>query len=70
MDKSIIDKSIIYELKEHNIKDKDIDYIMNRVKNRFCEENIDIELKKLGYEKIFTIDYDEYDFLDEQYMED
>jgi hypothetical protein len=37
---------------------------MDRVKNRLTEENIDKELLKLGYPKIFTVDYDEYDNYD------
>ena len=37
---------------------------MNRVKNRLSEENIDKELVKLGYPKIFTVDYDDYDNYD------
>ncbi len=37
---------------------------MNRVKNRLTEEKIDKELLKLGYQKIFTVDYDEYDNYD------
>jgi hypothetical protein len=37
---------------------------MSRVKNRFTEENIDKELVKLGYSKIFTVDYDEFDNYD------
>jgi hypothetical protein len=37
---------------------------MDRVKNRLTEENIDKELLKLGYQKIFTVDYDEYDNYD------
>ncbi len=53
--------SIIYELKANNVKEEDIQNIMERVKNRISEENIDIELEKLGYQKIFTVDYDDYD---------
>ena len=37
---------------------------MDRVKNRLTEENIDKELVKLGYPKIFTVDYDDYDNYD------
>jgi hypothetical protein len=37
---------------------------MDRVKNRLTEENIDKELQKLGYAKLFTVDYDEYDNYD------
>ncbi len=54
--------SIIYELRANNIKEEDIDIIMSRVKNRLSEKNIDIELEKLGYPKIFTVDYDEYEY--------
>jgi prophage antirepressor-like protein len=32
--------------------------------NKLTEENIDKELQKLGYQKIFTVDYDEYDNYD------
>lgn len=53
--------SIIYELRANNVKEEDIELIMDRVKNRLSEENIDVELQKLGYPKIFTVDYDEYE---------
>lgn len=59
--------SILYELQAVNVEEKDIQYILNRVKNRLSEKNIDIELEKIGYPKIFTVDYesnDEYDSLD------
>lgn len=68
--------SIIYELRANDIKEEDIELIMNRVKNRISERNVDIELEKLGYPKIFTVDYDsydeygEYDFIDIEYMDD
>ena len=53
--------SIIYELRANDVKEEDIKFIMERVKNRISEANIDSELQKLGYPKIFTIDYDDYD---------
>lgn len=59
--------SILYELRASNVEEKDIEYILERTKNRLSEKNIDIELEKIGYQKIFTVDYesyDEYDFLD------
>lgn len=56
-----MDLSIIYELRANDVSEEHIEQIMNRVKNRFTEENIDKELVKLGYSKIFTVDYDEYD---------
>lgn len=65
--------SIIYELRANNIKEEDIQFIMEKVKNRISEKNIDFELEKLGYPKVFTVDYesyDEYDFLDIEYIED
>lgn len=55
-------ESIIYELRANDVKEEDIETIMEKVKNRISEENIDIELEKLGYPKIFTIDYDSYDY--------
>lgn len=58
-------ESIIYELRANDIKEEDIKYIMERVKNRISEENIDLELQKLGYSKIFTVDYDDYDSYDD-----
>ena len=64
-------ESIIYELRANDVKEEDIEIIMDRVKNRISEENIDIELEKLGYEKVFTIDYDIYDYgmdEDEEYL--
>lgn len=61
--------SIIYELRDNNVTEKDIETIMGRVKNRLCEENLDIELERLGYRKIFTVDYDDYDDNDDQSME-
>ena len=65
--------SIRYELQASSVKDSDIDLILERVKNRLSEENIDIELQKLGYPKIFTVDYDsydEFDFIDIEYVDD
>lgn len=56
--------AIIYELRANDVKEEDIELIMNRVKNRLSEENIDKELVKLGYPKIFTVDYDDYDNYD------
>ena len=43
---------------------------MQRVKNRISEENIDIELQKLGYPKVFTVDYDDFDNYDDSYDDD
>lgn len=54
--------SIIYELRANNVKEEDIEIIMEKVKNRISEDNIDIELEKLGYQKIFTVDYDSYSY--------
>ena len=59
-----MDLAIIYELRANDISEEHIELIMNRVKNRLTEENIDKELVKLGYPKIFTVDYDEYDNYD------
>ncbi|MBP9491065.1 MAG: hypothetical protein KBE77_06415 [Aliarcobacter sp.] len=59
-----MDLAIIYELRANNVEEEHIELIMDRVKNRLTEENIDKELQKLGYPKIFTIDYDEYDNYD------
>lgn len=56
--------SVIYELRANNVKEEDIETIMEKVKNRLSEENIDIELQKLGYPKIFTVDYDDYNEFD------
>lgn len=56
--------SVIYELRANNVKEEDIETIMEKVKNRLSEENIDIELQKLGYPKIFTVDYDDYSEFD------
>lgn len=57
--------SIIYELRANNVDEEDIKYIMNKVKNKLSEANIDTELQKLGYPKIFTVDYDDYDDYDD-----
>ena len=59
-----MDLAIIYELRANNISEEHIELIIDRVKNRLTEENIDKELLKLGYQKIFTVDYDEYDNYD------
>ena len=56
--------AIIYELRANDVSEEHIELIMDRVKNRLTEENIDKELLKLGYQKIFTVDYDEYDNYD------
>ena len=58
-----MDLAIIYELRANDISEEHIELIMSRVKNRLTEDNIDKELVKLGYSKIFTVDYDEYDNL-------
>lgn len=55
--------SIIYELRANNVKEEDIQAIINEVKDKLSEENLDKALVLLGYPKIFTIDYD--DFYDE-----
>lgn len=55
-------ESIIYELRANDIKEEDILFIMDRIKNRVSEKNVDTELEKLGYPKIFTIDYDNYEY--------
>lgn len=55
-------ESIIYELRYNDVKEEDIKTIMQRVKNRISEENIDNELVKLGYAKIFTVDYNDIDY--------
>ena len=54
--------AIIYELRANDVSEEHIELIMDRVKNRLTEENIDKELVKLGYPKIFTVDYDDYDY--------
>ncbi len=59
-----MDLAIIYELRANDVSEEHIELIMSRVKNRLTEENIDKELVKLGYQKIFTVDYDEYDNYD------
>jgi hypothetical protein len=59
--------SIIYELRANDIPEEHIDLIMDKVKNRLTEENIDKELVALGYQKIFTVDYDDYDYDDLDY---
>ena len=56
--------AIIYELRANDISEEHIELIMSKVKNRYTEDNIDNELVKLGYSKIFTVDYDEYDNYD------
>lgn len=57
-------ESIIYELRANDIEEEDIKVIMDKIKNRLSEENLDLELVKLGYNKIFTVDYDSYDYDD------
>jgi hypothetical protein len=59
-----MDLGIVYELSAHDVSEEHIELIMSRVKNRLTEENIDKELVKLGYPKIFTVDYDEFDNYD------
>ncbi len=59
-----MDLAIIYELRANDVSEEHIELIMSRVKNRLTEENIDKELVKLGYPKIFTVDYGEYDNYD------
>lgn len=56
--------SIIYELRANDISEEHIDLIMDKVKNRLTEENIDKELVALGYQKVFTVDYDDYNDYD------
>ena len=59
-----MDLAIIYELRANEVSEEHIELIMSRVKNRLSEENIDKELVKLGYPKIFTVDYGEFDNYD------
>ena len=59
-----MDLAIIYELRANDVSEEHIDLIMNRVKNRLTEENIDKELVKMGYPKIFTLDCSEFDNYD------
>lgn len=59
--------SIIYELRANNVAEDDIKIIMEKIKNRISEENIDTELQKLGYEKIFTVDYDDNYYEDDDF---
>ncbi|RXJ77537.1 hypothetical protein CRV03_04710 [Arcobacter sp. F155] len=54
-------ESYIYELRANDIKEEDIQKVLESVKNRLSEENVDTELVKLGYQKVFTVDYDAYD---------
>lgn len=56
-----MDLSIVYELRANDVSEEHIQLIMEKIKNRLTEDNIDKELVKLGYPKIFTVDYDEYD---------
>ena len=56
--------AIIYELRANDVKEEHIKLIMEKIKNRLSEENIDKELVSLGYQKIFTVDYDDYDNFD------
>lgn len=53
--------SVIYELRANDVSEEDIELIMSKVKNRLSDKNLDIELQKLGYPKIFTVDYDDGD---------
>ena len=59
-----MDLAIIYELRANNVSEEHIELIMDRVKNRLTEQYIEKELQKLGYAKLFTVDYDEYDNYD------
>ncbi len=52
--------SIIYELRANDVKEEDIRTIVENVKDSLSEENLDNELVKLGYPKLFTVDYDDY----------
>ncbi|DAB34578.1 MAG TPA: hypothetical protein CFH82_04445 [Sulfurospirillum sp. UBA12182] len=63
-------KSVIYELRANDVKEEDIELIISRVKNRLSERNLDIELQKLGYPKIFTVDYDDLDEFDDYDSDD
>ncbi|RXJ97562.1 hypothetical protein CRU98_13345, partial [Arcobacter sp. CECT 8986] len=54
-------ESYVYELRANDIKEEDIQKVLESVKNRLSEENVDTELVKLGYQKVFTVDYDAYD---------
>lgn len=63
-------QSIIYELRANNVNEEDIELIISRVKNRLSDKNLDIELEKLGYPKIFTVDYDDMEYDDFDDMDD
>lgn len=65
---------IEFEMNIHDVTEKDISEIIEICKRSgFSMEDIDEELQKRGYPKIFTVDYDELnedEDLDEDLDED
>lgn len=54
--------SILNALRSCSVKQKDIDYLKQRFKNKgFTVEDCDKELVRLGYDPIFVVEYDEGD---------
>ncbi|MBE0491278.1 MAG: hypothetical protein IBX44_03385 [Sulfurospirillum sp.] len=60
-------RAIIYELRANDVSEEDIETILKNVKNRVSDKNLDRELEKLGYSKIFTVDYDDMEGYDDDF---
>lgn len=59
---------IINKMRAKNILEEDIQAIVKKFrKSNFSEEDIDNELLRLGYEKIFTADFENFDDYEDYY---
>ncbi|MDX1808699.1 MAG: hypothetical protein R3331_04105 [Sulfurospirillaceae bacterium] len=53
-------KDVVNEMRANGVAEEDIKTILEQSKkSRYNPKLIDEELEKMGYEKIFTIDYDD-----------
>lgn len=54
------------EMRANSVEENDIEIIEESCKRyRYSAESMDAELVKLGYDKIFTIDYEDFEDFDE-----
>lgn len=59
-------ENLANEMRANSVEEDDIKIIEERCKKyRYSAEAIDAELVTLGYEKIFTIDYEDFEDFDE-----
>lgn len=64
-------EDIRFEMSINDVKPSDIEEIIEKCRHSgFSSEELDQELQKRGYAKIFTVDYDALDTYDEEAWSD